>query len=216
MPIKVGATPAEAVVATTPAEVVAAATPAEFVDSSTPSPHADTSVPVIDDQYYHNDERKKALASCKEVTLSLVARRSTSTIVISLWEAMNAFIHVQHAWGRSREFNITTCSLGLPERAAADVDDEEEDQGDDTLVHGRRKRKKVFITTIGKSLQCRGRGQARVREGLGKPRRHLLGGFPSSNALSNGLPVHKATSFETEPARERETREKLKKECYPA
>ncbi|KAF8891436.1 P-loop containing nucleoside triphosphate hydrolase protein [Mucidula mucida] len=57
----------------------------------------------------------------------------------------------QPAWGRSREFDITTRSLGLSERAAADVDDDDENEGDDSLVHGRRKRKIAFMPTIDKT-----------------------------------------------------------------
>ncbi|KAK7031459.1 P-loop containing nucleoside triphosphate hydrolase protein [Favolaschia claudopus] len=55
----------------------------------------------------------------------------------------------QPAWGRSREFEITTRSAGrnsLCETTAGDLEDDEED--DDSLVHGRRKRKVAFQPSL--------------------------------------------------------------------
>jgi len=59
----------------------------------------------------------------------------------------------QPAWGRSREFDITTRAVGrntLQQTTAGDVEDEEEEgEDDDTLVHGRRKRKVQFMPSVG-------------------------------------------------------------------
>ncbi|KAF7370924.1 Mitochondrial chaperone bcs1 [Mycena sanguinolenta] len=55
----------------------------------------------------------------------------------------------QPAWGRSREFEITTRSAGragLTDATAGDLEEEDEDDG--TLVHGRRKRKVAFQPSI--------------------------------------------------------------------
>ncbi|KAF9256975.1 P-loop containing nucleoside triphosphate hydrolase protein [Marasmius fiardii PR-910] len=54
----------------------------------------------------------------------------------------------QPAWGRSREFDITTRSVknGLGQSTAGDLEEEEEE--DDTLVNGRRKRKVAFMPSI--------------------------------------------------------------------
>ncbi|KAG5652733.1 hypothetical protein H0H81_003932 [Sphagnurus paluster] len=56
----------------------------------------------------------------------------------------------QPAWGRSREFEITTRSVGrngLTQSTTGDLEeDEEEDVGD--LVHGRRKRKVAFMPSL--------------------------------------------------------------------
>ncbi|KAJ7272562.1 P-loop containing nucleoside triphosphate hydrolase protein [Mycena haematopus] len=56
----------------------------------------------------------------------------------------------QPAWGRSREFEITTRSAGrnggLTETTAGDLEEDEEDDG--SLVHGRRKRKVAFQPSI--------------------------------------------------------------------
>ncbi|KAF5354566.1 hypothetical protein D9758_011195 [Tetrapyrgos nigripes] len=56
----------------------------------------------------------------------------------------------QPAWGRSREFEITTRSVsrhGLTETTAGDLDEEEEEE-DDHLVHGKRKRKVAFMPSV--------------------------------------------------------------------
>ncbi|CAA7265219.1 unnamed protein product [Cyclocybe aegerita] len=55
----------------------------------------------------------------------------------------------QPAWGRSREFEITTRSVnrnGITQSTTGDLDEEEEE--DDTLVHGRRKRKVAFMPSL--------------------------------------------------------------------
>ncbi|ESK86376.1 mitochondrial chaperone bcs1 [Moniliophthora roreri MCA 2997] len=55
----------------------------------------------------------------------------------------------QPAWGRSREFEITTRSVGrsgITQSTAGDLEEEEEDDG--TLVHGRRKRKVAFMPSV--------------------------------------------------------------------
>ncbi|KLO10975.1 P-loop containing nucleoside triphosphate hydrolase protein [Schizopora paradoxa] len=57
----------------------------------------------------------------------------------------------QPAWGQSREFEITTRSVGrsqITQTTTGDVDDEEEDD-DDELIHGRRKRKVSFMPSLG-------------------------------------------------------------------
>ncbi|KAG6865648.1 hypothetical protein C0991_000567 [Blastosporella zonata] len=54
----------------------------------------------------------------------------------------------QPAWGRSREFEITTRSAGrtgLTESTTGDLEDDEEDDG---LVHGRRKRTVAFMPSL--------------------------------------------------------------------
>ncbi|KAK0466705.1 P-loop containing nucleoside triphosphate hydrolase protein [Desarmillaria tabescens] len=56
----------------------------------------------------------------------------------------------QPAWGRSREFEITTRSSGrngLTQSTTGDLDEEDEEE-DDALVHGRRKRKVAFMPSI--------------------------------------------------------------------
>ncbi|KAG7443986.1 P-loop containing nucleoside triphosphate hydrolase protein [Guyanagaster necrorhizus] len=56
----------------------------------------------------------------------------------------------QPAWGRSREFEITTRSTGrngLTQSTTGDLDEDEDDE-DDALVHGRRKRKVAFMPSI--------------------------------------------------------------------
>lgn len=59
----------------------------------------------------------------------------------------------QPAWGRSREFEITTRSVGrnggLSETTAGDLEEEEEED-DGSLVHGHRKRKVAFQPSVGK------------------------------------------------------------------
>ncbi|KZT21011.1 P-loop containing nucleoside triphosphate hydrolase protein [Neolentinus lepideus HHB14362 ss-1] len=53
----------------------------------------------------------------------------------------------QPAWGRSREFDITTRSVGrntITQTTAGDLEDEE----DESLVHGRRKRKVAFMPSM--------------------------------------------------------------------
>ncbi|KAL1739911.1 BCS1 N terminal-domain-containing protein, partial [Schizophyllum fasciatum] len=54
----------------------------------------------------------------------------------------------QPAWGRSREFDITTRSGGrssLTQATTGDLDDEDDE---DELVHGRRKRKVAFMPSL--------------------------------------------------------------------
>ncbi|EJC99988.1 uncharacterized protein FOMMEDRAFT_22463 [Fomitiporia mediterranea MF3/22] len=59
----------------------------------------------------------------------------------------------QPAWGQSREFEITTRSVGRASLTQATTGDlEEEDLGDDDedeLVHGRRRRKVAFMPSLG-------------------------------------------------------------------
>jgi chaperone BCS1 len=55
----------------------------------------------------------------------------------------------QPAWGRSREFEITTRSVnrnGITQSTTGDLDEEEEE--DDSLVHGRKKRKVAFMPSL--------------------------------------------------------------------
>ncbi|KAF9068383.1 P-loop containing nucleoside triphosphate hydrolase protein [Rhodocollybia butyracea] len=58
----------------------------------------------------------------------------------------------QPAWGRSREFEITTRSAGkhgLTESTTGDLEEEDvEDDDDRELVHGRRKRKVAFMPSV--------------------------------------------------------------------
>ncbi|KAJ7132182.1 P-loop containing nucleoside triphosphate hydrolase protein [Mycena epipterygia] len=57
----------------------------------------------------------------------------------------------QPAWGRSREFEITTRSAGrngLTQTTTGDLEEEEEDEDDGSLVHGRRKRKVAFMPSV--------------------------------------------------------------------
>jgi chaperone BCS1 len=57
----------------------------------------------------------------------------------------------QPAWGRSREFEITTRTVGrngLTQSTTGDLDEEDEDEDEDALVHGRRKRKVAFMPSI--------------------------------------------------------------------
>lgn len=61
-------------------------------------------------------------------------------------------INQQPAWGRSREFEITTRSSGrngLSETTTGDVEDVEDDDDDEGLVNGRRKRKVAFLPSLG-------------------------------------------------------------------
>ncbi|KAH6915674.1 P-loop containing nucleoside triphosphate hydrolase protein [Coprinopsis sp. MPI-PUGE-AT-0042] len=54
----------------------------------------------------------------------------------------------QPAWGRSREFDITTRSVGrnsIMQSAAGDVEEEEEEED---LVHGRKKRRVQFLPSV--------------------------------------------------------------------
>lgn len=57
----------------------------------------------------------------------------------------------QPAWGRSREFDITTRSVsrhGISQTTSGDLeDDEEEDNA--SLIHGRKKRKVAFMPSTG-------------------------------------------------------------------
>jgi chaperone BCS1 len=58
----------------------------------------------------------------------------------------------QPAWGRSREFEITTRTVGrngLTQSTTGDLEDEEDDvEDEDALVHGRRKRKVAFMPSL--------------------------------------------------------------------
>ncbi|KIJ55118.1 hypothetical protein M422DRAFT_151461 [Sphaerobolus stellatus SS14] len=57
----------------------------------------------------------------------------------------------QPAWGRSREFEITTRSAGrfsLNQTTTGDVEDDEEEEEEEPLVHGRRKRKIAFMPSL--------------------------------------------------------------------
>jgi chaperone BCS1 len=62
----------------------------------------------------------------------------------------------QPAWGRSREFEITTRSVGrnqLNQSTTGDLDEEEMDEEDENeLDHGRRKRKVAFMPSPGEAL----------------------------------------------------------------
>ena len=64
----------------------------------------------------------------------------------------------QPAWGRSREFEITTRSVGrnqVNQSTTGDLDDEEMDEEDeDEIDHGRRKRKVAFLPSPGEELVC--------------------------------------------------------------
>lgn len=56
----------------------------------------------------------------------------------------------QPAWGRSREFDITTRSVGrntINQSTAGDLEEEDEEQ-DEGLVHGRRRRKVQFMPSV--------------------------------------------------------------------
>lgn len=56
----------------------------------------------------------------------------------------------QPAWGRSREFEITTRSVGrngLTQTTTGDLEEEEEEE-EEGLVHGRRKRKVAFMPSL--------------------------------------------------------------------
>ncbi|KAL0954067.1 hypothetical protein HGRIS_005218 [Hohenbuehelia grisea] len=55
----------------------------------------------------------------------------------------------QPAWGRSREFEITTRSVGrggMSQSTSGELDDDQEDE--DALVHGRKKRKVAFMPSV--------------------------------------------------------------------
>ncbi|KAF5379431.1 hypothetical protein D9615_006519 [Tricholomella constricta] len=57
----------------------------------------------------------------------------------------------QPAWGRSREFEITTRSAGrngLTQTTTGDLEEEDEEEDDGGLVHGRRKRKVAFMPSL--------------------------------------------------------------------
>ncbi|THH08395.1 hypothetical protein EW146_g9003 [Bondarzewia mesenterica] len=60
----------------------------------------------------------------------------------------------QPAWGRSREFEITTRAIsrnGMTQSTTGDLEEEEEeleDEEEDELVHGRRKRKVAFMPSL--------------------------------------------------------------------
>lgn len=55
----------------------------------------------------------------------------------------------QPAWGQSREFEITTRSVGrvgLTESTTGDLEDEDDEE---CLIHGRKKRKVAFMPSAG-------------------------------------------------------------------
>ncbi|KIK56980.1 hypothetical protein GYMLUDRAFT_247260 [Collybiopsis luxurians FD-317 M1] len=54
----------------------------------------------------------------------------------------------QPAWGRSREFEITTRSAGRHSLTQNTTGDLEEEEDDNELVHGRRKRKVAFMPSV--------------------------------------------------------------------
>ncbi|KAI6023352.1 P-loop containing nucleoside triphosphate hydrolase protein [Pisolithus marmoratus] len=59
----------------------------------------------------------------------------------------------QPAWGRSREFEITTRTVsrsGITQSTTGDLDEEDVDDDEDALIHGRKKRKVAFIPSLGK------------------------------------------------------------------
>ncbi|KAG6334898.1 hypothetical protein ID866_4192 [Astraeus odoratus] len=66
-------------------------------------------------------------------------------ISVSAW---NGFVD---SWGRSREFEITTRSVtrnGLAQSTTGDLEEDEDEQDDETLVHGRKKRKVAFMPSL--------------------------------------------------------------------
>lgn len=77
-----------------------------------------------------------------------------SIVYIQSIVALAYLLHLQQpAWGRSREFEITTRSVGrngLTQTTTGDLEeDEQEEEEDDGLVHGRRKRKVAFMPSLG-------------------------------------------------------------------
>ncbi|KAI6149621.1 P-loop containing nucleoside triphosphate hydrolase protein [Pisolithus tinctorius] len=57
----------------------------------------------------------------------------------------------QPAWGRSREFEITTRTVsrsGITQSTTGDLDEEDVDEDEDALIHGRKKRKVAFIPSL--------------------------------------------------------------------
>lgn len=57
----------------------------------------------------------------------------------------------QPAWGRSREFEITTRTVsrsGITQSTTGDLDEEDVDDDEDALLHGRKKRKVAFIPSL--------------------------------------------------------------------
>ena len=55
----------------------------------------------------------------------------------------------QPAWGRSREFEITTRSVGRHGITQSTTGDLEDDEEEDTLVNGRKKGKVAFMPSAG-------------------------------------------------------------------
>lgn len=58
----------------------------------------------------------------------------------------------QPAWGQSREFEITTRSVGrtsITQTTTGDLEEEEDEDDDSELVHGQRKRKVSFMPSVG-------------------------------------------------------------------
>jgi chaperone BCS1 len=59
----------------------------------------------------------------------------------------------QPSWGRSREFEITTRAVNRSGvQSTGELEDDEEDDGDDRLNHGRSKRTVAFMPSIGEQL----------------------------------------------------------------
>lgn len=69
-----------------------------------------------------------------------------------VWRLIVRSFLKQPAWGRSREFEISTRSAGrvtLNSSTAGDIEDEEFPE-DDSLIHGRRKRKVTIMPSMSK------------------------------------------------------------------
>ena len=62
---------------------------------------------------------------------------------------IDAVTQQQPAWGRSREFDITTRSIGRNSLMQTSAGDVEEDEEEEDLVHGRKKRRVQFLPSIG-------------------------------------------------------------------
>lgn len=66
-----------------------------------------------------------------------------SRAIIDIWTSQ------QPAWGRSREFDITTRSVGRNSIMQASAGDVEEEEEEEDLVHGRKKRRVQFLPSVG-------------------------------------------------------------------
>lgn len=81
-----------------------------------------------------------------------------SVRVQSPFDWLMHWLSKQPAWGRSREFEITTRTAGREGMLAStnheDIieDEEESEEDDDELVHGRRKKKVAFLPSMGQCL----------------------------------------------------------------